>query len=152
MTKKLFWPKTLFWPILFFWPKKVFWVQAFLTQILPGPNFFKLSIPGGLRIFRAFASLFFFFFMLQMWSIHLCSVCWATLNGIMLIIKFICPNCKIHLSELLNVLYKQIFKWARGYLVFTNFEWSDVEAVRWAVNIRHNNFSNILSPDATIAL
>ena len=37
---------------------QVFWVQTFLTQILPGPNFFKLSVPGGLRIFRAFASLF----------------------------------------------------------------------------------------------
>ena len=37
---------------------QVFWVQTFLTQILPGPNFFKPSVPGGLRIFRAFASLF----------------------------------------------------------------------------------------------
>ena len=37
---------------------QVFWVQTFLTQILPGPNFFKLSVSGGLRIFRAFASLF----------------------------------------------------------------------------------------------
>ena len=37
---------------------QVFWVQTFSTQFLPGPNFFKLSIPCGLRIFRAFASLF----------------------------------------------------------------------------------------------
>ena len=37
---------------------QVFWVQTFLTQRLPSPIFFKLSIPGGLRIFRAFASLF----------------------------------------------------------------------------------------------
>ena len=37
---------------------QVFWVQTFLTQRLPSPNFFKLSVPGGLRIFRAFASLF----------------------------------------------------------------------------------------------
>ena len=34
------------------------WVWMFLTKILPGPNFFKPSEPGGLRIFRAFASLF----------------------------------------------------------------------------------------------
>ena len=37
---------------------QVFWVQTFSIQILPGPNFFKPSVPGGLRIFRAFASLF----------------------------------------------------------------------------------------------
>ena len=37
---------------------QVFWVQTFSTQRLPSPNFFKLSVPGGLRIFRAFASLF----------------------------------------------------------------------------------------------
>ena len=37
---------------------QVFWVETFSTQILPGPNFFKPSILGGLRIFRAFASLF----------------------------------------------------------------------------------------------
>ena len=37
---------------------QVFWVKTFLTQILPGPNFFKPRVPGGLRIFRAFASLF----------------------------------------------------------------------------------------------
>ena len=37
---------------------QVFWVETFSTQILPGPNFFKPSVPGGLRIFRAFASLF----------------------------------------------------------------------------------------------
>ena len=37
---------------------QVFWVQTFLTKILPGPNFFKPSEPGGLRIFWAFASLF----------------------------------------------------------------------------------------------
>ena len=36
---------------------QVFRVQTFSTQILPGPNFFKPSIPGSLRIFRAFASL-----------------------------------------------------------------------------------------------
>ena len=36
---------------------QVFSVQFFLTQILPGPNFFKPSEPGGLRIFRAFTSL-----------------------------------------------------------------------------------------------
>ena len=32
--------------------------QTFLTQSLPGQNFFKSSIPGDLRVFRAFASLF----------------------------------------------------------------------------------------------
>ena len=37
---------------------QVFLVERFSTQILPGPNFFKPSVPGGLRIFRAFASLF----------------------------------------------------------------------------------------------
>ena len=37
---------------------QVFWVQTFLTHRIPSPNFFKLSVPGGLRIFRAFASLF----------------------------------------------------------------------------------------------
>ena len=37
---------------------QVFWVETFSTQILPGPNFFKPSVPGSLRIFRAFASLF----------------------------------------------------------------------------------------------
>ena len=37
---------------------KIFWAQTFLTQNLPGPNFFKLSVPGNLRVFRAFASLF----------------------------------------------------------------------------------------------
>ena len=40
---------------------QVFWVQTFSTQRLPSPNFFKLSVPGGLRIFRAFASLFLLF-------------------------------------------------------------------------------------------
>ena len=30
----------------------------FSTKIFPGLNFFKPSEPGGLRIFRAFASLF----------------------------------------------------------------------------------------------
>ena len=39
---------------------QVFWVQTFLTQRLPSPNFFKLSVPGDLRIFRAFAILFSF--------------------------------------------------------------------------------------------
>ena len=37
---------------------KIFWAQTFLTRSLLGPNFFKLNVPGGLRIFRAFASLF----------------------------------------------------------------------------------------------
>ena len=37
---------------------QVFWVQTFSTQRLPSPNFFKLSVPGSLRIFQAFASLF----------------------------------------------------------------------------------------------
>ena len=36
---------------------RTFWAQTFSTQSLPGPNFFKLSVPGGLRIFWAFASL-----------------------------------------------------------------------------------------------
>ena len=34
------------------------WAQTFPTKSLPGPNFFKLSVPGDLRVFRAFASLF----------------------------------------------------------------------------------------------
>ena len=34
--------------------------------------------------------------------------------------------------------------------LLSNFEWSDVEAVRLAVKIRHNNFINILSPDIDI--
>ena len=34
------------------------WAQTFLTQSLPGPNFFKPSVPGDLRVFQAFASLF----------------------------------------------------------------------------------------------
>ena len=34
-----------------------FWVETFSTQILPGPNFSKPSVPGDLRVFRAFASL-----------------------------------------------------------------------------------------------
>ena len=37
---------------------KIFYSPTFSTQNLPGPNFFKPSLPGGLRIFRAFASLF----------------------------------------------------------------------------------------------
>ena len=37
---------------------KIFWAQTFSTQSLPGPNFFKPSVPGDLRVFRAFASLF----------------------------------------------------------------------------------------------
>ena len=36
----------------------IFWAQTFSIQNLPNPNFFKSSVPGGLRIFRAFASLF----------------------------------------------------------------------------------------------
>ena len=32
--------------------------NLFRPKALPGPNFFKLSIPGDLRVFRAFASLF----------------------------------------------------------------------------------------------
>ena len=32
-------------------------VPNFLTRSLPGLSFFKLSVLGGLRIFRAFASL-----------------------------------------------------------------------------------------------
>ena len=40
-------------------PKQVFWVQTFTTQSLPDPNFFKPSVHGALRIFRAFASLFY---------------------------------------------------------------------------------------------
>ena len=46
--------------------------KTLLTQILPGPNFFKPSIPGGLRIFRAFASLSFFF----LWFLKLKVLCW----------------------------------------------------------------------------
>ena len=38
--------------------KKIFGAQTFLIQSLPDPNFFKPSVPGGLRIFIAFASLF----------------------------------------------------------------------------------------------
>ena len=34
--------------------------RKFSTKILPGPNFFKPSVPGDLRVFRAFASLFYF--------------------------------------------------------------------------------------------
>ena len=37
---------------------QVFCVETFLTQFSPGQNFFKPSVSGGLRIFRAFASLF----------------------------------------------------------------------------------------------
>ena len=37
---------------------QVFWVKKNSTQLLPCPNFFKPSVPGGLRFFRAFASLF----------------------------------------------------------------------------------------------
>ena len=36
---------------------KIFLAQTFLTRGFPGPNFFKLSLPGGLRIFQTFASL-----------------------------------------------------------------------------------------------
>ena len=60
--KKLVWPKKLFDQKNFqkcVASMQVFWVQTFSTQRLPSPNFFKLSVPGGLRIFRAFASLFF---------------------------------------------------------------------------------------------
>ena len=33
---------------------QIFWARTFLTQSLPGPNFFKWSVPGGLHIFRAY--------------------------------------------------------------------------------------------------
>ena len=48
---------------------QVFWVETFLNQILPGPNFFKPSVLGGLRIFRAFASLF---ELPDPWLVHAC--------------------------------------------------------------------------------
>ena len=35
----------------------IFWAQTFSTQRLPGPNFFKLSVPHNLRVFQAFARL-----------------------------------------------------------------------------------------------
>ena len=53
------------WKIIFFeWSNsarksiQIFWAQTFPTQSLPGPNFFKPSVSGDLRVFRAFASLF----------------------------------------------------------------------------------------------
>ena len=54
--RKCIFRKCIFWKCIA--SMQVFWVQTFLTQWLPSPNFFKLSVPGGLRIFRAFASLF----------------------------------------------------------------------------------------------
>ena len=39
---------------------KKIWAQTFSTRSLPGPNFFKPSVPCDLRVFRAFASLFLF--------------------------------------------------------------------------------------------
>ena len=36
----------------------IFWAQTCSTHNLPSPNFFEPSVPGSLRIFRAFASLF----------------------------------------------------------------------------------------------
>ena len=39
----------------------IFWAKTFPTQSLPGPNFFKPSIPAGLCVFQAFTSLFFLF-------------------------------------------------------------------------------------------
>ena len=37
---------------------KIFWTQKFPTRILPDPNFFKPSVPDGVCITLAFASLF----------------------------------------------------------------------------------------------
>ena len=42
----------------FFESKKLFRSQKKLTQSLPSPNFFKPSVPGEVRVLRAFASLF----------------------------------------------------------------------------------------------
>ena len=36
----------------------IFWAQTCSTHNLPSPNFFEPSVPGSLRIFQAFASLF----------------------------------------------------------------------------------------------
>ena len=58
LTQKLFWPKNVFDLKDVFLTQKCFWPENFLTQSLPSPNFFKPSILGEVRVFRAFASLF----------------------------------------------------------------------------------------------
>ena len=51
--KCIFW-KYIFWKSIF---GKCIFRKTFLTQSLPSPNFFKPSVPGEVRVFRAFASL-----------------------------------------------------------------------------------------------
>merc|ERR1712172_105319 len=52
---KVYFPKMYFLKVYFL---KVYFPKTFLTQSLPSPNFFKPSVPGEVRVFRAFASLF----------------------------------------------------------------------------------------------
>ena len=51
---KVYFPKVYFLKVYFL---KVYFPKTFLTQSLPNPYFFKQSVPGEVRVFRAFASL-----------------------------------------------------------------------------------------------
>ena len=50
---------------------KFFWPQSCWTRSLPGPNFLKPSVPGDLRVFRAFASLLFILLWHKFWMQNL---------------------------------------------------------------------------------
>ena len=89
---------------------QVFWLQIFLTQRLPSPKFLKLSVPGGLRIFRAFASLFVpvnlshfvLVTCLSLSHLFLCNT--ATFLSPSHLCPFIVPLHKLVLSSLLMII------------------------------------------------